>query len=65
MELTDLYDGFGRLFFPESKMALANYFARKRRFEDAEALLLEVVTADPENPAAPTLLSAVRRLQRG
>ncbi len=65
VELTDLYDGFGRLFFPESKMALANYFARKRRFEDAEALLLEVVTADPENPAAPTLLSAVRRLQRG
>ena len=64
-ELTELYADFGRLFFDESKMALANYFARRRRLDEAEALLLEVVTENPQNPAAPTLLAAVRKLQRG
>ena len=64
-ELTELFEGSGRLFFPESEMALANYFARRGRLDEAEALLLEVVTRDPDNPAAPTLLGAVRRRKRG
>jgi len=63
-ELTELHEGFGRLFFPESKMALANYFARRGRVEEAESLLLEVVTGNPDNPAAPRLLAAVRRLKQ-
>ena len=64
-ELTALYEGYDRLFFPESKMALANYFARGGRLEAAEQLLIEVVSADPENPAAPILLGRVRRLKQG
>jgi len=64
-ELTALYDGFGRLFFPESKMALATYFVRNQRLDEAEALLLEVVNADASNPVAPILLGNVRRQRRG
>ena len=64
-ELTALYDGFGRLFFPESKMALATYFVRHQRLDEAEALLLEVVKADANNPVAPILLGNVRRQRRG
>ena len=65
VELTALYETYDRLFFPESKMALANYFARSGRLEAAEQLLIEVVSADPENPAAPILLGRVRRLKQG
>jgi ferredoxin len=64
-ELTQLFEDSGRLFFPESQMALANYFARRGRLDEAEALLLDVVTKDPSNPAAPTLLGAVRKRKRG
>ncbi|MGC6487003.1 MAG: 4Fe-4S binding protein [Planctomycetota bacterium] len=64
-ELTALYERYGRLFFDESKMALANYFARRRRLDAAEELLLEVVSDNPGNPAAPRLLAGVRKLQRG
>jgi len=64
-ELTQLFEGSGRLFFPESKMALANYLARRGRLDEAESLLLEVISANPENPAAPTLLASVRKRRRG
>ena len=64
-ELTQLFEGSGRLFFPESKMALANYLARRGRLDEAESLLLEVISANPDNPAAPTLLASVRKRRRG
>ena len=64
-ELTQLFEGSGQLFFPESKMALANYLARRGRLDEAESLLLEVISANPDNPAAPTLLASVRKRRRG
>ncbi|MCK5940945.1 MAG: 4Fe-4S binding protein [Planctomycetes bacterium] len=64
-ELTALHADTGRLYFAESKMALANYLARRGELDEAERLLLEVISEDTDNPAAPTLLNAVRRRKNG
>ena len=63
-ELTAIFDSGRGMAFPESNMALAHYFGLRGRLDEAETLLLEVITDDPENPAAPTLLGAIRRKQR-
>ncbi|MFT4512036.1 MAG: polyferredoxin [Planctomycetota bacterium] len=64
-ELTEMFEDYGSLYHPEAKMTLAQYFGVKgTRFEAAEALLIEVSTNDPNNPAAPRLLHRVR-IKRG
>ena len=63
-ELTAVFDQTGGVQLLESKLALANYFARRGRLAEAEALLTEVVDVDPDNPIAPVLLSQVRRALR-
>jgi polyferredoxin len=60
-ELTEVYESSGELFFPQAKMALANYFARRNRLDEAETLLLEVLAERPDDWAAPKLLQAVQR----
>jgi polyferredoxin len=62
VELTKMYEANDRqLFYPEAKLALAQYFGLLgTRFDEAEQLLLEVVTNDPSNPIAPRLLQRVR-----
>lgn len=57
VELTHVFDHHGFLSFPESKLALANYWARDpARRATAEQLLREVLANNPNNPAAPVLL---------
>ena len=61
VELTGMFQRGGGLFYAESKMALANYFGiQGNRFDEAEQLLLEVVSSNPTNNVAPRLLQAVR-----
>ena len=60
-ELTDMWDRYGKLFYPEAKMALAQYFGMLgTRYDEAEQLLVEVSTDNPNNPVAPRLLQRVR-----
>lgn len=61
-ELTDMFDSYdGKLFYPEAKMALAQYFGLLgTRYDEAEALLIEVSMDNPSNPVAPRLLQRVR-----
>jgi ferredoxin len=61
-ELTDVFDSYGRLFFPEAKLALAQFFFKRGvRYDDAEQLLIEVASNNPSNPIAPWLLQQVRK----
>ena len=59
-ELTELYEGYGRLYRPEAKMALAQYCELRKEFDQAEKLLMEVVSANPANQAALRLIQRVR-----
>ncbi|MGK0153216.1 MAG: polyferredoxin [Neolewinella sp.] len=61
-ELTDMFESYGgKLFYPEAKMALAQYFGLLgTRYDEAEALLIEVSMDNPSNPVAPRLLQRVR-----
>ncbi|MFT4841387.1 MAG: polyferredoxin [Planctomycetota bacterium] len=61
-ELTDMFESYGgKLFYPEAKMALAQYFGLLgTRYDEAEALLIEVSKDNPSNSVAPRLLQRVR-----
>ena len=48
------------LFYPEAKMALAQYFGMRKRFDEAEQLLMEVIANNPRNPVAPRLVQRIR-----
>lgn len=61
-ELTEVWDGYGALFYPQAKLALAQFFAKRGvRFDEAEQLLIDVASDDPSNPVAPWLLQQVRK----
>ena len=62
VELTRMYDATGKLFYPEAKLALAQYFGLLgTRYDEAEQLLLQVITDHPNNPIAPRLLQRIRQ----
>ena len=68
-ELTAIYE-YNRhheitplLFFPEAKMALAQYFGMRKRYDEAEQLLMEVIADNPQNPVAPRLVQRIRMMR--
>jgi len=61
-ELATLYDEFGTFFYLESRLMLARYWALAgERLQEAEALTLQVIEADADNPHAVMLLNGIRK----
>lgn len=65
-ELTAIYE-FNKkhevepaFYYPEAKMALSQYFGMRKRFDEAEQLLMEVISDNPGNPVAPRLVQRIR-----